>query len=69
MTDDLFPLTRLPGELRRLKLVELPVAYRSVYNAVLDGRIPAEQGTNGRWYWRNSDLPVIALAFRRPIAA
>ena len=69
MPDELLPLTQLASELRRRKLVTPEPSYRDTYNAALDGRIPAEQGPNGRWYWRNSDLPAIAAAFRRPIAA
>jgi hypothetical protein len=64
-----FPLTLLAGELRRRRLVEPVPPYRTLYHAILDGRIPAQQGSDGRWYWRNKDLPEIAAAFRRPAVA
>jgi hypothetical protein len=67
--EPIYPLTQLPLELRRRRLVEPPPTYRELYQAILDGRIPAEQGSNGRWYWRNSNLPEIAAAFRRPVIA
>ena len=54
------PLILLPRELRRLKLVESVPTYRATYNAAVDGRIPAEQGDNGRWSVARSDLPLIA---------
>lgn len=66
---DSFPLTALAGELRRRRLVEPVPPYRTLYHAILDGRIPAQQGSDGRWYWRNKDLPEIAEAFRRPAIA
>ena len=66
---DNFPLTALAGELRRRRLVDPVPPYRTLYHAILDGRIPAQQGSDGRWYWRNKDLPEIAAAFRRPAIA
>ncbi|WXH26077.1 hypothetical protein WDZ11_24200 (plasmid) [Roseomonas mucosa] len=35
--------------------------YRTLYGAVLDGMIPAEQH-GGRWYVQREDLPKIAQA-------
>jgi hypothetical protein len=63
------PLSKLAGELRRLKLLEPAPTYRETYNAAVDGRIPAERGDNGRWSWAPADLPLIAAALcRRPRA-
>ena len=59
------PLTRLPRELRRLQLMEPVPSYRTTYNAAVDGRIPAEQGNNGRWSVARTDLPVIAATLCR----
>jgi hypothetical protein len=54
------PLIQIPRELRRLKPVEPVPSYRTTYNAAADGRIPAEQGDNGRWSVARADLPLIA---------
>jgi len=37
--------------------------YRSLYVAALDGKIPAEQQTNGRWDVADADMPHIAEVF------
>jgi hypothetical protein len=60
------PLTLLPLELRRRKLVEQVPSYRSTYNAAVDNRIPAERGNNGRWTVAPADLPLIAATLCRP---
>jgi hypothetical protein len=62
------PLTLLPLELRRLNLVEQAPSYRTTYNAVVDSRIPAERGDNGRWTVAPADLPLIAATLCRPRA-
>ena len=59
------PLILLPRELRRLKLVERVPSYRTTYNAAVDGRIPAEQGDNGRWSVSRTDLQLIAATLCR----
>lgn len=41
------PLSEIP---RRLKAKHgNTISYRAAYNAVVDGRIPATRGDNGRW--------------------
>lgn len=40
------------------------VSYRRLYQAVLDGRVPAERGGNGRWQIAEEDLPAIAETLR-----
>jgi hypothetical protein len=62
-------LIRLPRELRLLKLVEPVPSYRATYNAAVDGRIPAEQGDNGRWSVARNDLPLIAATLCRAAPA
>jgi hypothetical protein len=59
------PLILLPRELRRLKLVARVPSYRTTYTAAVDGRIPAEQGDNGRWSVARTDLPLIAATLCR----
>lgn len=54
------PLTALP---RALADEGFEAAkYRRIYNAVIDGAIPATQGANGRWTVRGDDLHKIAAA-------
>lgn len=38
-------------------------AYRRLWLAAVDGRIPAEVGENGRWTVAEADLDAIAAAF------
>ena len=53
-------LTDVP---RRLKQEHgAKVTYRRVYVGVIDGSIPAERGSNGRWQIAEDDLPSIAEA-------
>jgi hypothetical protein len=52
------PLPLLPPEIGRL--TGKRVTYRACYNAVLDGRMPAERGENGRWTVAVQDLPKVA---------
>jgi hypothetical protein len=54
----------IPSELIREGFAEPETAprYRRVYNAILDGRIPAEQ-VNGRYRIARSTLPYIAALF------
>ena len=54
------PLPRLPRELAQ-HTGRPPPSYRSCYNMVLNGEVPAEQ-ENGRWLVRRDDLSVIAAA-------
>lgn len=56
--DQRIPLPLLPHELRRL--TGNAPGYRRIYNLVLDGRIPAELGDNGRWTVSRADLPRVA---------
>ena len=60
------PLPLLGRKLRDRNLVDRVPPYREIYNAVLDGRIPAEQD-NGRWSVADPDLPLIA-AILCPVA-
>ena len=54
----------LPGVARRLRKEHgVAISYGQVYRAVLDGRIPAEQGINGRCTVPESDLSLIARTF------
>jgi hypothetical protein len=55
---------QIPSELVREGYAEPETAprYRRVYNAILDGRIPAEQ-VNGRYRIARSHLPQIAELF------
>ena len=55
------PLPALASELRRAGWPEVP-SYREFYEAVLDGRIPAERSPKGRWTVAARDLPRVAQA-------
>lgn len=71
-TSDRIPLPRVVTELRQLTVQ--PLGYRALYNLVLDGRVPAEQGANGRWLIQRTDLPrIVAVVeagpLRRALAA
>ena len=68
MADAKIRLSNLPRELARLTDAPIPRA-RRLYALVLDGRIPAEQGSNGRWMLAHDDLPVIAERLGLPISA
>lgn len=59
-TMETIPLARLPRELRALTGEDGP-GYRTIYNKVLDGVIPAEQH-NGRWFVPRSELGTVAKA-------
>lgn len=54
------PLALLPSEFAK-RTGQQPPSYRRFYNAVLDGRLPAERGANGRWSVPD-DIPMIAEA-------
>lgn len=58
-------LTQLPRDLARL--TGATVTYRRGYNAAVDGRIPAELGSNGRWTYSSDDLPEIARTLGLPV--
>jgi hypothetical protein len=60
--DDDIPLSLVPQELREQKLTRRPVKYRQIYNAAVDGRIPAVRGDNGRWTVARRRLPEVAEA-------
>ncbi|ATR19485.1 hypothetical protein CTJ15_03725 (plasmid) [Roseomonas sp. FDAARGOS_362] len=66
-----YPLTQLPRAVRRATGHD--ISYRRFWNAAVDGRIPAEQGRNGRWTWDSDQLPAIleamGLASAKPSAA
>lgn len=51
-------LTDIPRALR--ELTGHGTTYQRVYRYVLDGTIPAEKSTTGRWFVKRSDLPTIA---------
>ncbi len=59
MTD--IPLADVPRRLMADHGVTVP--YRKLYTAVLDGRVTASRGDNGRWQIAMRDLPNIAEAF------
>ena len=67
--DSNFPITKLPQRLNAD--FGGTVSYRKIYTAVLDGKIPATQGENGRYQVAEADLPVIAeaLGLAAPAAA
>jgi hypothetical protein len=56
---DVLGLTQIPGAMKDVA-EELPT-YRHVYDAAVNGRIPAWQ-SHGRWYLRRSDLRAAAEA-------
>ena len=58
MSDDLINLTCAPREIGELT-GKKPPTYRSLYNRVVDGQLPAERH-NGRWYLSRADLANIA---------
>jgi hypothetical protein len=60
------PLTALAAAIRKRRRVKSVPRYRTLYHAILDGRIPAQQGSDGRWYWFDKDLPEIEAEFSRP---
>jgi hypothetical protein len=62
MMDDWIPLALVPTALKALTGVQ-PPKYRTLYTAILDGKMPAEQ-RNGRWYVDRMHLAAIALQFR-----
>ncbi len=45
------------------------ISYRKLYHAAIDGVIPAERGSNGRWLLAEGDLGVIAAALGTPAPA
>ena len=55
-----FPISDVPRELKAK--YGKTVSYRKVYNGVIDGRLPAKRGDNGRWLMAEADLPAIAEA-------
>jgi hypothetical protein len=66
---DRVSLTQVPRKLRpHLKGRGQTPGYRTTYNAAVDGRIPAEQGENGRWTVASDDLPLIAATLCRAAA-
>ncbi len=54
---DRIPLTRVAGKIQEQTGIFVSGAYRKLYNAILDGRLPAEQGTAGRYTVRSDHLP------------
>jgi hypothetical protein len=54
------PLSYLSRDISRVTGQTIP--YRRLYNAVVDGRIQARLGENGRWTYRAEDVPGIAAA-------
>jgi hypothetical protein len=56
------PLTLLPRELQQHLTGNSVPGYRALYNAALNGCIPAVRGENGRWTVAQDDLPAIAAA-------
>ena len=45
-----------------IALSDETIPYRRAYNGVIDGRVPAERGDNGRCRVAEADLPAIAEA-------
>ena len=63
MTDtERVPLSELPREISALNGGHTP-SYRTLYNACIDARIPADKGDNGRWTVLRRNLPLIAKKF------
>ena len=58
----MLPLTQVPAALRSQHSVE--ITYRQLYLKCLDGRVPAFQEENGRWFIDESDLAATALLLR-----
>jgi len=56
------PLTSLLPALRAHYPNASRLNYLKVWNAALDGRVPASQEPNGRWFYNPTDLPRIADA-------
>ncbi len=65
----MIPLVDTPRRLKEKHGVTVP--YRKLYSKVVDGLIPAERGSNGRWLIAEEDLPAIAdaLGAVEPVAA
>jgi hypothetical protein len=51
------PLTRVAGRVQEQTGIVVPGAYRRLYAAVLDGRLPAVKGSDGRYMVRSDHLP------------
>jgi hypothetical protein len=60
MPADRIPLFLVPRLMRERGITRDPPSYRHIYLAALDGRIPAQRESNGRWSVRELDLPSIA---------
>jgi hypothetical protein len=56
MSPDFIKLTEIP---RALSALGTPITYQQAWNAVVEGRIPAER-VGRSWHIRKSDLPGIA---------
>jgi hypothetical protein len=54
------PLPRVAGKVREQTGLIVPNAYKKLYSAVLDGRLPAEQGADGRYMISSAHLPEAA---------
>lgn len=61
-TEARIPLSLLPRELAK-RTGQPPLSYRRLYSAAVDGALPAERGSNGRWTVAQGDLDAIAAAF------
>ena len=57
---DRIPLTRVAGKVQEQTGIIIPGAYRKLYTAILNGQLPAEQGTDGRYTIRSDHLPCAA---------
>jgi hypothetical protein len=69
MNRDLIVLTHVPRELPSVTVNGASISYRSVYRAVVDGKLPMVESNNGRWYVDRENLPALALALGLPVAA
>jgi hypothetical protein len=68
MAADRVPLFLLPRLLRERGITRYPPSYRKLYLAAVDGKIPAERASNGRWSVWEHDLGLIAERLGASIA-
>jgi hypothetical protein len=64
ITMALKPLTSLKREAEQVTGRSIPLAYRDIYTAAVDGAIPAEQ-VRGRWHFDPANVKTIAAVLMR----